>query len=291
MSAVSNDHHQGLQLPSSDRVSNHVRKGRAGQVDAVYEVFEGLQLLPTREAREQFLRECSAGNNVSPERWAEWCIIPARIPRHVLEDPDIGFARTPEGKPTWCNQLTWSHLLTAAEAGGKKVDRYSPEERVSWLVTASDEHMNNDEFEDWLRKQGVIQTRQRKTFTVEDGAQEEERINRGREAAKYLQKCLRGDYGPHVQERIGKSWARKEDALPEQAAAPTTVCTALIAMCEQLRAKGQDIDLTRKLAQRRKERPGEPISAPAFLEWAAGLVKERLLEAEFTLPDAAEERP
>jgi hypothetical protein len=202
--------------------------------------------------------------------------------RKILEDDLRGaFAAEDIPEVEWSERISLGHLRAIGRANHRNGDPLDSMERVTWLLSAYHANQSAGEFTDHLRMMGYLQPKRQKRFGAEDAAKEEEHVIKGREAAGYLQKCLAGDYGPYVQDKITKSWIRREAGLPTQLTKPTTADMLLIAMGEALRSQGVDVDLSALM----KRRGDKPIKVMAFLEFLAGEFKREHPDAEFRLGD------
>lgn len=203
-----------------------------------------------------------------------------------IEERDLRWAFRQEGiaDTEWSERIGLGHLRTIARAKLPDGRNMTSEERVAWLLSAYHANQSAASFEDQLRAEGRIQPRAVKRFGAEDGAKEEEQIVKAREAMAYLLRCLGGDHGPYVQERVQKSWTRRSANLPDEPIKPTSAASLLIALGESLRRQGTDIDLSGMLAKRKADKP---IKAAALLEYLAAEFKRQHPGAEFQIGEEA----
>lgn len=265
-------------MNSLDYVYQGIDNERNGRVQAVYALWEIYRLLPDDPGlpgkpgpRLSLLNEVGSQRNIAADRLEEWLLVPERIPWEML---NRAFAPTPQGEPSWHLSLTWTHLEKVAKVGGVKENLYGPIQRVRWLVMVADNEWSTADLDNYLRKEGHIKARAQKSFTPEAEAKDAERVNLGREAAAYLQKCLAGDYGPEVREKVGKSWTKREAAITP--ALPDKASGLFRWIADQLEQSGKDIDISRNMAARMASKPDEPIALHVAARWATDrLAQER----------------
>lgn len=196
-------------------------------------------------------------------RWAR------EIPENILRGV---FAAEAIPELEWSERITISHLRAAGRAQHPTGRPLDPMERAAWLLSAYDADETSGEFEDRLRALGYLKARKRHDFG-EDAEAEEEHIQKGRAAIAYLIRCMGGDYGPTVAQKIVGTWQRRTKNL----VADDSLARVLEAMATSLRENGQDVGVALK-------GPG-PFKAAATLRKAADLLDARRPGAEFTLTE------
>lgn len=172
-----------------------------------------------------------------------------------IEEKDLRSAFQREKIPDseWSERIGVTHLRAAARAQHPDGRPMTSPERCKLLVDAFHAGMSAVELEEDLRRQGRLEAKRLRQPGRPDGDVEAEKVLEAQRAVRLVAACLAGEYGPYVQAAVARSWAHREENLPDRVE-PTTACTLVPLVMDALRRSERDVDL-RALLARQGHRP------------------------------------